>query len=129
VDLLSHRQLRTYLQRGEPLYSEEQLRTILAEVETALSRAGTVEHDRERYWLLKYLALRQGEVLRGVVLDRFQRNYLVLLIDMMHEVDLPVGGTDLAPGDWVQVRLETVQPRAGIVKVALVGTLTQDAQV
>jgi exoribonuclease-2 len=129
VDLLSHRQLHDYLQRGEPLYSEEQLRTILAEVETALSRAGLVEHDRERYWLLKYLALRQGEVLKGVVLDRFPRNYLVLLIDMMHEVDLPVGGKDLAPGDWVEVRLETVQPRTGLLKVALVGTLSPDGQV
>jgi exoribonuclease-2 len=120
VDLLSHRQLRAYLQRGEPLYSEEHLRAILTEVEPSLSRAGLVEHERRRYWLLKYLAQRQGEVLNGVVLDRFPRNYLLMLPEVMLEVDLPASGKELAAGDWMRVRIETVQPRAGVLKVALV---------
>lgn len=128
VDLLSHRQLHAYLQRGEPLYSEEQLRPILTEVETGLGRAGMVEHDRQRYWLLKYLAQRQGELLNGVVLDRFPRNYLVLLFDVMYEVDLPAAGKELAPGDWVQVRLESVQPRSGSLKVVLVGSAAPEGQ-
>jgi exoribonuclease II len=117
VDLLSHRQLHAYLEHGEPLYDEERLKTILAEVETALSRAGTVDHDRRRYWLLRYLGRRQGEVFGGIVLDRFPRNYLILLPEVMQEIDIPVGGKELAPGDPVQVRIETVQPRMGILKV------------
>ena len=117
VDLLSHRQLHAYLERGEPLYDEERVKTILAEVEAALSRAGTVDHDRRRYWLLRYLGQRQGEVFGGIVLDRFPRNYLVLLPEVMQEIDLPVGGKELAPGDPVQVRIETVQPRTGTLKV------------
>jgi exoribonuclease II len=117
VDLLSHRQLHAYLKCGEPLYNEEQLKTILAEVEAALSRAGAVDHDRRRYWLLRYLGQRQGAVYSGVVLDRFPRNYLVLLPELMQEIDIPVGGKELAPGDPVQVRIETVQPRAGMLKV------------
>jgi exoribonuclease-2 len=121
VDLLSHRQLHAYLERGEPLYNEEQLKTILAEVEAALSRAGTVEHDRRRYWLLRYLGQRHAEVFTGIVLDRFARNYLVILPEVMQEVDVPVGGKELAPGDQVKVRIETVQPRMGTLKVTLVG--------
>ncbi len=121
VDLLSHRQLHAYLERGEPLYNEEQLKMILAEVEAALSRASTVEHDRRRYWLLRYLGRRQGEVLTGIVLDRFPRNSLVLLPELMQEVDLPIGGKELAPGDQVKVRIETVQPRTGMLKVTLGG--------
>jgi exoribonuclease-2 len=121
VDLLSHRQLHAYLERGEPLYNEEQLRSILAEVEAALSRAGMVEHERRRYWLLRYLGQRQGKVFSGVVLDRFPRNYLVILPDVMQEVDVPVGGKEFAPGDQLEVRIETVQPRAGTLKVSLVG--------
>jgi len=39
----------------------------------------------------------------------------------MQEVDLPVGGKELAPGDRVQVRLDMVQPRTGVLKVSLVG--------
>jgi exoribonuclease II len=117
VDLLSHRQLHAYLERGEPLYNEERLKTILAEVEAALSRAGTVDHDRRRYWLLRYLAQRQGAVFAGIVLDRFPRNYLVLLPEVMQEIDIPVAGMELAPGDPVQVRIETVQPRTGTLKV------------
>lgn len=121
VDLISHRQIHAYLQRGEPLYTEEQLRAVLAEVEPSLSRAGMVEQDRRRYWLLKYLAGRQGAVLSGVVLDRFPRHYLVLLPDVMQEVDLPIGGKELAAGDRVQVRLDAVHPRNGVLKVSLVG--------
>jgi exoribonuclease R len=78
-----------------------------------------VEHERRRYWLLKYLAQRQGEVLSGVVLDRFPRNYLVMLPDVMLEVDLPVGGKEIAAGERIRVRIETVQPRAGVLRVAL----------
>jgi exoribonuclease-2 len=121
VDLLSHRQLHAYLERGEPLYNEEQLKVILTEVEAALSRAGTVEHDRRRYWLLRYLGRRLGEVFTGIVLDRFPRNYLVLLPELMQEVDMPIGGKELAPGDQVKVRIETVQPRTGMLKVTLGG--------
>jgi exoribonuclease II len=117
VDLLSHRQLHAYLERGEPLYNEERVKTILTDVEAALSRAGTVDHDRRRYWLLRYLGQRQGAVFAGIVLDRFPRNYLVLLPEVMQEVDIPVGGKELAPGDPVQVRIETVQPRTGTLKV------------
>jgi len=119
VDLLSHRQLRAYLQQGEPLYKEEQLRALLAEIEPSLSHAGMVEQERRRYWLFKYLAQRQGDVLPGVILDRFPRNYLVLLPEVMQEVDLPVGGKELVPGDGVQVRIETVHPRGGVLKVSL----------
>jgi exoribonuclease-2 len=117
VDLLSHRQLHAYLERGEPLYDDEHVKTILAEVEAALSRAATVDHERRRYWLLRYLGQRQGEVFRGIVLDRFPRNYLVLLPEVMQEIDIPVGAKELAPGDPVQVRIETVQPRTGTLKV------------
>jgi exoribonuclease-2 len=120
VDLLSHRQLHAYLEHGEPLYNEAQLKTIVAEVEAALSRAGTIEHDRRRYWLLRYLGERLGEVFTGIVLDRFPRNYLILLPDVMQEIDLPVGGKELAPGDHVKVRIETVQPRTGTLKISLV---------
>jgi exoribonuclease-2 len=120
VDLLSHRQLHAYLEHGEPFYNEAQLKTIATEVEAALSRAGTVEHDRRRYWLLRYLGERVGDVFTGIVLDRFPRNYLVLLRDVMQEIDLPVGGKELAPGDHVTVRIETVQPRTATLKVSLV---------
>ena len=54
-----------------------------------------------------------------MVLDRFPRNYLVMLPEVMLEVDLPVGGKELAAGNWIRVRAETVQPRAGVLKVAL----------
>jgi exoribonuclease-2 len=121
VDLLSHRQLHAYLEHGEPCYSEDQVRAILTEVEVALSRANTLENDRRRYWLLRYLGQRQGEVFSGVVLERFPRNYLLMLPDVMQEVDVPAAGKELAPGDRVSVRLETVQPRAGTLKVSLVG--------
>jgi exoribonuclease II len=120
VDLLAHRQLHAYLEHGEPLYDTERLKTILAEVEASLSRAGTVDHDRRRYWLLRYLGQRQGDVFTGIVLDRFPRNYLVVLPEVMQEIDIPVGGKELAPGDRVKVRIETVQPRTGMLKVSLV---------
>jgi len=120
VDLLSHRQLHAYLEHGEPFYNEAQLKAIVTEVEAALSRAGTVEHDRRRYWLLRYLGERVGDVFTGIVLDRFPRNYLVLLPDVMQEIDLPAGGKELAPGDHVTVRIETVQPRTATLKVSLV---------
>jgi len=42
-----------------------------------------------------------------------------LLLDVMQEIDLPAGGKELAPGDHVKVRIETVQPRTGTLKGSL----------
>jgi hypothetical protein len=69
---------------------------------------------------MRYLSQRQGDVFTGIILDRFPRNYLVVLPEVMHEVDIPAGGKELAPGDQVKVRIETVQPRMGMLKVTLV---------
>jgi exoribonuclease-2 len=121
LDLLAHRQLHAYFADGEPLYNEEQLKAILVDVEASLSRAGMLEHERRRYWLLRYLAQRQGEVFTGVTLDRFPRHYLVILPELMQEVDVAAAGQELAPGDRVKVRVETVQPRTGTLKVTLMG--------
>jgi hypothetical protein len=35
----------------------------------------------------------------------------------MHEIDIPIGGKQLAPGDPVQVHIEAVHPRTGMLKV------------
>ncbi|NDC38943.1 MAG: RNB domain-containing ribonuclease, partial [Proteobacteria bacterium] len=55
VDLLHQRQLLGFLFNGKPLYSAEELRRILEEIEPSLAAANQVSKETRRFYLLKYL--------------------------------------------------------------------------
>jgi exoribonuclease-2 len=120
LDLVGQRQLVGFLAQGAPFYGARELRDIASMVQPVLSRLAMVEQERRRYWILKSLGRRAGDVLPALVLERRFQGYALVLPDLLFEFYLKVPGwTRLEPGATVPVVVEQVDPLAGMLKIRL----------
>ena len=118
LDLVAHRQLKGAL--GEPgiACGEEELRQLIGATETAVEAAHNVQRWSSKYWLLKYLSGRQGEITPAVIQELRDESYLVQLTDYL--IDIPfyaMPGRRYQVGEALDVKIKTVDPRRGILKV------------
>ncbi len=119
-DLLAQRQLKSIIGSEEP-YSRDELDSILLELDATFARSGGIVSARVRYWVLKHLMKRRGEMLRAVVQDRFPHRYQVWIEDYCMDGDVPIPfGVTLTPGQSIRVVVERVNPRANILKLRYV---------
>lgn len=120
-DLLIQRQLKAFFKGGEPLLTREELEKILVEISYPLERAVMLERERERYFLLKYLARRKDHTYEAVVLQRFPKFHLVHLYDFGTNAALVTSnGVQLNPYDRALVRVDKVNPREDKLRLSLV---------
>lgn len=108
-DLVVQRQLVSFLTTGEPLHSEDELRTLFLEGEGRLRKLGRLEMNRRRYWLQTYLAARLAEPLTACVLEDRGRDFLVELDSCGLRATARLIGA-VRPGDSVTVEVAHVDP-------------------
>jgi exoribonuclease-2 len=119
VDLITQRQVRAMLGLETP-YSESSMAALIKDLEVPMGRIALIQRNRNRYWLLKYLAARIGTKEEAVVLTRKRAGYQVLLKEYLLECSL--SGSDkitLTPGDVVHVTVQYANPRKDILRVYL----------
>lgn len=120
LDLVGQRQLVGFLAQGAPFYGARELREIASTVQPVLSRLALAEQERKRYWILKSLGRRAGDVLQALVLERRSQGYALVLPDLLFEFYLKVPSrTRLEPGATVPVVVEEVEPFTGMLKIRL----------
>ncbi len=118
-DLMHQRQVLHHLRTGEPFYDSEALEALMTQTQLPISQAEKMERNRKRYFLHKYLKARLGQVVEAVVLHTGPDKYVLALKDSLREVDVPHGSGPLrSPGEEVKVKLISVYPRDGVVKVS-----------
>jgi exoribonuclease-2 len=118
-DLVGQRQIRAALGLGAP-YSEEDVKTIIQQLEIPMSHVGRLQYGRHRYWLLKYLEKCIGQKEEALVLVRRKRDFQILLTGYMLECDLPsTSGLDLKPEDLIQVTIQRVSARKDVLDVSI----------
>lgn len=123
-DLLVQRQLKAFFKNGKPLLTRDDLEKILVEISYPLERAVVLERERQRYFLLKYLAQRKNQTYEAVVLHRFPKFHLVHLFEFGTSAALVTGnGVQLNPYDRALVRVEKVNPREDKLRLSLVKLL------
>jgi len=111
TDLLVQRQLKAALE-GKPFpLDNEQLENVLTEVSLPLERASSMERERQKYFLLKYLRQRRHEEFEAIVLYRFPKFYLVQIAELALNATLNSAGLSLNPYDRVIIRIDKVNPR------------------
>jgi len=121
LDLCNQRQIINYLQHGEPLYTEEELSQLMAEVQEGLERTMLTTRENRRFWLFKYLVKKRsrGENIRGTVLRTDLKNPLVEL----DEVYMPVivkTSRKLKPADELDLKITHVDPVFDYLKLEIV---------
>lgn len=123
-DLMVQRQIKSFLYRGEPLLSNEQLEVMLGELSYPMDRAILMERERKRYFLLKYLTRLKKDEFEAVVLQRFSKFHLMHLVNF--GINAPLNTPEnvtLRPSDRALVRIEKVNPRDDKLNLSLVRLL------
>ncbi|MBW2220886.1 MAG: exoribonuclease II, partial [Deltaproteobacteria bacterium] len=94
------------------------LKHIAFSIQSSLTRAAIVRQERKRYWLLKELQKKTGDVLDALVLDMKIRGCTVVLPEYLLDVYLNIPETlSIAPGDTVPVVVRNVDPFERSLKV------------
>jgi len=116
-DLATQRQIRAVLGLEAPSTTEE-IDGMIQVLELPMSHVMKLQHNRHRYWLLKYLEKRIGQKEEAVVLYKKRDNYQILITEYMIEKDLSASsGIDLHPEDLIQVTIQHVNARKNVLSV------------
>lgn len=109
-DLVMHRQLKSYLRTGEVAWSEREIRNEIQGVETSVRTRLKVERERHRLRVLELLENEREKAVRGQVVRRLGKRFLVALLDLgIREACNLQGGVEV--GDFVTLHVGSVSPR------------------
>ncbi len=109
-DLLTQRQIKA-IWGYDTAYSKAELENILQMISIPMANAGRVQSARKRYWIIKYLESKRGEVYEAMVLDSYRDHFNVLVKEFMLETKLPPSGIKFRHGDIIQVTIQHADAR------------------
>ena len=117
LDLVMQHQLNSIVRRLEPCFTDEMCKDFTSVLSRTISAANAVRQQRQRYWLLKYLADRKGQSLDALVINAGPKRVNLLLVDILMDIDLPTqGGRAAANGSLVKVRITKSDPLDNVVR-------------
>lgn len=117
LDLVMQHQINSIVRRQEPCFTDEMCKDFTSVLSRTLSTANNVRHQRQRYWLLKYLADRKGQKIDALVINSGPKRVNLLLTDILMDIDLPSQGCRTAEsGTIVKVRIAKSDPLDNIVR-------------
>jgi len=116
LDLVMQHQVNSIIRRQEPCFTEEMCKDFTSVLTRTLSTANNVRHQRQRYWLLKFLAERQGQYLDALVIQAGPKRINMILLDILMDIDLPAPGKGVKPNTIVKVKVVKSDPLDNIVR-------------
>ena len=113
-DLAAHRQIVAALDGRPAFYDVEAMQRVLATTERAALDARRAEREADSYWMLRYLGSQSGAELEACVVQVEPRP-VVQLTETLWEQPMPSLAGHATLGEIVLVRVERVNPRAGLL--------------
>ena len=114
TDMVMQRQVGSFIRRGAPLYSAEEVAAIAASADVQVRELARIERQRKRYWFLKFLKLARlekggsSDLFRAVALDRRERGPSPIeLLEYPFRARIQLTDRDSA-GDELTVRLHKI---------------------
>ncbi|MDD2463399.1 MAG: RNB domain-containing ribonuclease [Desulfobulbus sp.] len=118
LDLAMQHQLSHMIHGRGILFSGEECKTFTGVIQQKLGRANALRQQRHRYWILRYLALKEGQRLNALVVGVGPKRVNMLLCDCLFDIDLPPNPAfPVEPGDTVRILLSRVRPLDNILRV------------
>ncbi len=118
LDLVMQHQISNMIHGKGIFFSADECKTFAGTIQQKLSRANGIRQQRHRYWILRYLEAKQGQMISGLVVGQGPKRVNVLLTDCLFDVDLPPNPYfPTEPGDTVKVRLARVKPLDNVLRV------------
>jgi exoribonuclease R len=118
--MVVHRQLKSYLTKGQVFYSEDQIKEIINFSEHSIYVANLVQRNANRYWICKFLSKEIGNKTPALVLDILDDRTQVQLSDFL--IELPLFkelGIKPEIGQEIEVIIKDVQIRKGFIAIKL----------
>ena len=120
LDLVVQRQLKRMVEGETPVYTQQDLESIISKATLAQSRAMQIKREWTRYWVLKYFEKERVEQLDALVLGQGRRTYHLLLPEYLLEASMPLEeGRGLNPGDHFRVEIVRVNAREEVLKLTM----------
>ncbi len=117
LDLVMQHQLNSIVRRQAPCFTEEMCKDFTSVLSRTLNAANNVRQQRQRYWLLKYLADRKGQFINALVIHVGPKRVNLLLTDILMDFDLPTpAGTAIAANTHVNVKIIKSDPLDNVVR-------------
>ncbi len=117
LDLVMQHQLNSIVRRREPIFTEEMCKDFTSVLTRTLSSANNVRHHRQRYWLLKYLADRKGQLVNALVIHVGPKRVNLLLTDILMDFELPTPAkSGIANNTNINVRILKSDPLDNVVR-------------
>jgi exoribonuclease-2 len=113
-DLVIHRQIKSALAGGPPVYDAAALQGIAALTDDAERVARLAERGSDEYWTLKLLEKQKGGTVEGVVVYRDRRRIEVELCETLYNVSI-APRPDHELGQRLRLLIESVNPRAASI--------------
>jgi exoribonuclease-2 len=118
LDLAMQHQLNHMIHGQGILFSGEDCKTFTGIIQQKLGRANAIRQQRHRYWILRYLEPREGQMVKALVVGVGPKRVNFLLCDCLFDVDLPPNPAfPVEAGDTVRIRLARVKPLDNILRV------------
>jgi exoribonuclease-2 len=118
LDLAMQHQLNHMIRGKGILFSADECRTFAGILQQKLARANAIKQQRHRYWILRYLEPREGQMVPAMVLGLGPKRVNLMLSDCLFDVDLPPNPAfPVDAGDTVRIRLARVRPLDNVLRV------------
>lgn len=120
-DLVSQRQMLSFIFKGVPLYNKEELENIRLQVTASIKDLNIIRRNRTGYWIRRYLENKRGETIPAIVLDILKSRYRVILTDFNVTEEIKrEKGSGLKPGESIMVRVVKSDPWNDILQLEYV---------
>jgi exoribonuclease-2 len=118
LDLAMQHQLSHMIRGKGILFSADECKTFVGILQQKLARANAIKQQRHRYWILRYLEPREGQMVPAMVLGLGPKRVNLMLSDCLFDVDLPPNPAfPVDAGDTVRIRLARVRPLDNVLRV------------
>lgn len=117
ADLLTHRQMKSFLETGKPLLSADDVSALTPDLDAAGSGSAKLERQADRYWLVEYFRRNKGQVWTGLMLD-WQRPDDKLAAVLIEEVGYRVNFKlvkDHPLGAKLRLKVASADPRKDLL--------------
>lgn len=122
ADLLLHRQIKSFVRTKKPYYSQNDLEQVLMLADESIRRADEIMRERDRYFLFKYLKLKQKKetlLLDATVVDQSMNEvyfYVDFLCSFRH---CRRPRFDVAVGQKVKAKVNQIDLFDGLIRFEL----------
>jgi len=122
TDLVMQRQLTSHLLGAELSYEAEELMSIIASAEAVGNEVKDVQRQADNYWLHEFLKKEMtGSEVEATICSKAPGGYQVELAPL-HVRSRLMTPEKFSAGDKVQVRIEKVRSKGGVIQMSLIGS-------